>query len=89
MITFENVSKRYPDGTVAVDGSGAPLRPAVIWMDSRGNTAMRRQMGGKVSVLGYDVRKIQRWIRLTGGAIEGMSFEEGLRRSARLTSGEL
>src|ERR1700722_17690565 len=47
-------------GTVAVDGSGEPLRPAVIWMDSRGNKAMKRQMGGKVSVLGYDVRKIQR-----------------------------
>src|ERR1019366_3481492 len=55
-------------GTVAVDASGTPLRPAVIWMDSRGSSAMRRQMGGKVSVLGYDVRKIQRWIRLTGGA---------------------
>jgi xylulokinase len=55
-------------GTVAVDEAGAPLRPAVIWMDSRGSTAMRRQMSGKVSVMGYDVRKIQRWIRLTGGA---------------------
>ncbi len=55
-------------GTVAVDESGAPLRPAVIWMDSRGSTAMKRQMGGPVSVMGYDVRKLQRWIRLTGGA---------------------
>ena len=55
-------------GTVAVDEAGVPLRPAVIWMDSRGSSAMRRQMRGPVSVLGYDVRKIQRWIRLTGGA---------------------
>jgi len=55
-------------GTVAVDGDGVPLRPAVIWMDSRGSTAMKRQMRGSVSVLGYDVRKLQRWIRLTGGA---------------------
>ena len=55
-------------GTVAVDESGAPLRPAVIWMDSRGSTAMKRQMRGPVSVMGYDVRKLQRWIRLTGGA---------------------
>jgi xylulokinase len=55
-------------GTVAVDGEGTPLRPAVIWMDSRGSAAIRRQMRGPVSVLGYDVRKIQRWIRLTGGA---------------------
>jgi xylulokinase len=37
-------------------------------MDSRGSTAIRRQMHGTVNVLGYDVRKIQRWIRLTGGA---------------------
>ncbi len=55
-------------GTVAAAGDGTPLRPAVIWMDSRGSTAMRRQMRGPVSVLGYDVRKLQRWIRLTGGA---------------------
>ena len=55
-------------GTVAVDVDGVPLRPAVIWMDSRGSSAMKRQMRGPVSVLGYDVRKIQRWIRLTGGA---------------------
>ena len=55
-------------GTVAVDVDGTPLRPAVIWMDSRGSGAMRRQMRGPVSVLGYDVRKLQRWIRLTGGA---------------------
>jgi xylulokinase len=55
-------------GTVAVDGEGTPLRPAVIWMDSRGSTPMGRQMRGPVNVLGYDIRKLQRWIRLTGGA---------------------
>jgi len=55
-------------GTVAADRDGTPLRPAVIWMDSRGSTAMKRQLRGSVSVLGYDVRKLQRWIRLTGGA---------------------
>ena len=55
-------------GTVAVDEAGTPLRPAVIWMDSRGSTAIKRQMRGPVSILGYDVRKLQRWIRLTGGA---------------------
>ena len=55
-------------GTVAVDGDGAPLRPAVIWMDSRGSAAIRRQMRGGVSIMGYEARKLQRWIRLTGGA---------------------
>ena len=55
-------------GTVATAADGSPVRPAVIWMDSRGASAMRRQADGPVSVLGYDVRKILRWIRLTGGA---------------------
>jgi xylulokinase len=55
-------------GTVAVDGDGIPLRPAVIWMDSRGSGPMKRQMSGPLRVMGYDVRKLQRWIRLTGGA---------------------
>jgi xylulokinase len=55
-------------GTVAVDGDGAALRPAVIWMDSRGSAAMQRQMRGRISVLGYDARKLRRWIHLTGGA---------------------
>jgi xylulokinase len=55
-------------GTVAAAEDGAPLRPAVIWMDSRGAAAITRQTGGAPSVLGYNVRKLVRWIRLTGGA---------------------
>jgi xylulokinase len=55
-------------GTVAVAEDGHPLRPAVIWMDSRGSSAIRNQARGTVNVLGYGVHKIQRWIRLTGGA---------------------
>ncbi|MFZ0667701.1 MAG: FGGY-family carbohydrate kinase [Acidimicrobiales bacterium] len=55
-------------GTVACDRNGDPLRPAVSWMDSRGNTAIRRQMKGTVSVLGFGVSKIAQLIRLTGGA---------------------
>jgi xylulokinase len=55
-------------GTVAAAEDGTPLRPALIWMDSRGADAIRRQVGGTISVLGYDVRKISRWIRLCGGA---------------------
>ncbi len=55
-------------GTVAVAEDGTALRPAVIWMDSRGSSAIRKQASGVVNILGYDVRKLQRWIRLTGGA---------------------
>jgi xylulokinase len=41
---------------------------AVIWMDSRGNKAIREVAGGPVNVLGYDPRKILRWVQVTGGA---------------------
>ncbi|HUC36744.1 MAG TPA: FGGY-family carbohydrate kinase [Acidimicrobiales bacterium] len=55
-------------GTVAAAADGSALRPALIWMDSRGAGAIRRQVSGPVRILGYDVRKIARWIRLCGGA---------------------
>ena len=55
-------------GTVAVGADDRPLMPAVIWMDSRGNTAIRRVAAGPVNVLGYDPRKILRWVQVTGGA---------------------
>jgi xylulokinase len=55
-------------GTVAVDRAGDPLRPAVIWMDSRGNKPIRRQVRGKVSVLGFGASKLATMVRLTGGA---------------------
>jgi xylulokinase len=55
-------------GTVAADETGRPLRPAVIWMDSRGNKAIRRQVRGKVSVLGFGASKLANMVRLTGGA---------------------
>lgn len=55
-------------GTVAVDAGGSALMRAVIWMDSRGNTAIREVTGGSVNVLGYDPRKLMRWVQVTGGA---------------------
>ena len=55
-------------GTVAVGPDGEPLMPAIIWMDSRGNQAIRKVAGGAVNVLGYDPRKILRWVQVTGGA---------------------
>jgi xylulokinase len=55
-------------GTVAVGADGGPLMRAVIWMDSRGNKAIRAVAGGPVHVLGYDPRKLLRWVQVTGGA---------------------
>lgn len=54
-------------GTVAVDAAGKPLTDAIIWMDTRGSRYVREITGGALAIQGYDVRKIPRWVRLTGG----------------------
>ncbi len=55
-------------GTVAVDAQGRPLRPSIIWMDSRGAAHTRRAVHGLPSIEGYGLRKLVTWIRLAGGA---------------------
>ncbi len=55
-------------GTVAVDESGRPLRPAIIWMDSRGARYVPKVCGAAPRVAGYGARRLVRWLRLTGGA---------------------
>lgn len=58
-------------GTVAVDGDGEPLAPALTWLDGRGAGHARRIAGagaGGVKVEGYAPQRLARWIRLTGGA---------------------
>jgi xylulokinase len=54
-------------GTVPVDAAAKPLRPALIWMDSRGRDEVRRLAGGFPSVDGYGALKALSWIRRTGG----------------------
>ncbi len=54
--------------TVAVDGDGNPLHPALLWLDMRGRDAIRRRAGsGPFRVAGYGPWKLQRWLRVTGG----------------------
>ena len=55
-------------GTVAVDAQGTPLRPALIWMDSRGAAHIDALTRGLVNIEGYGATKLYRWIRITGGA---------------------
>jgi len=55
-------------GTVAVDREGNPLMNAIIWMDMRGAKYVKQVTGGPIKIEGYDVLKLMRWIRLTGGA---------------------
>lgn len=54
-------------GTVAVDCEGRHLMKAVIWLDTRGASEVRRLVGGIVNVAGYGIGKLWRWLRLTGG----------------------
>ncbi|MGZ3458363.1 MAG: xylulokinase, partial [Archangium sp.] len=62
-----NVSSQW-SGTVCVDEQGRPLRPAIIWMDSRGASHVRRVATGLVPVEGYGLTRLLTWVRLTGGA---------------------
>ncbi|MBC2714408.1 MAG: xylulose kinase [Desulfobacteraceae bacterium] len=55
-------------GTVAVDKNGNHLSNALIWLDSRGSQYVREISDGILKVEGYGISKIQRWLRLTGGA---------------------
>lgn len=54
---------------VCVDRSGAALGRAMLWLDMRGAQAIARRARGRwFNVQGYDPWKLQRWLRLTGGA---------------------
>ncbi len=55
--------------TVAVDRTGKPLHPALLWIDMRAADAIRRRAGNRMlAVAGYDPLKLWRWIRRAGGA---------------------
>jgi sugar (pentulose or hexulose) kinase len=54
-------------GTVPVDGAGDAIGPAIIWMDSRGASAIRDVVRGTLNVQGYSPTKLASWVRRTGG----------------------
>ena len=58
-------------GTVAVDRDGIPLFNAIIWLDSRGNPYVKDIAGGPIRIQGYDIFKLVKWLRLTGGIPSG------------------
>ncbi len=55
-------------GTVPVDADGNAIGNAIIWMDSRGAPQIRKAVSGRVNVMGYDPRRLARWVQLTGAA---------------------
>ncbi|MFY1637931.1 xylulokinase [Solwaraspora sp. WMMB335] len=60
-------SSTQGEGTIAVDAAGEPLTACITWLDMRGATNLRRQFGGFPAYDGMSVRRIVRWLRLTGG----------------------
>jgi xylulokinase len=54
-------------GTVAVGADGRHLMNAILWMDSRGAPYVRKVTGGPVSVAGYGVLKLRRFLSRAGG----------------------
>ncbi len=53
-------------GTVPVDKQGNALGNAVIWYDTRGSRYIAQMMRGLVSVNGYAVDKLIRWLQIVG-----------------------
>ena len=63
-------------GTVPIDGGGTAIGPAIIWMDSRGASAVREKVrGAAVNIQGYAPSKLARWVRKTG-AIPSLSGKD-------------
>jgi xylulokinase len=60
-------SSTQGEGTIAVDAAGRPLTRCISWLDMRGAAHLREQFGGFPSYGGMSVRRIARWLRLTGG----------------------
>ncbi|WP_288427478.1 FGGY-family carbohydrate kinase [uncultured Agrobacterium sp.] len=54
--------------TVAVDRNGQSLMNAVLWLDMRGARHLKQAMRGGVQIAGYNALKLQKWLRLCGGA---------------------
>lgn len=53
--------------TTAVDRTGQHLAPAVHWLDSRGAPYARQITDGPLKIDGYNVWRLIRWLRHTGG----------------------
>lgn len=53
--------------TVPVDERGRHLMNAVHWTDSRGARYTRQVTDGLIKFSGYGVRRLARWLRMTGG----------------------
>ncbi|MFG1921245.1 FGGY-family carbohydrate kinase [Cryptosporangium sp. NPDC048952] len=60
-------SSTQGEGTIPVDAAGEPLTRCITWLDMRGASHLRKQFGGFPAMDGIALRRIPRWLRLTGG----------------------
>lgn len=54
--------------TIAVDQNGQHLMNSISWLDTRGSRHAQKVADGLLKIEGYDIFKILRWMRITGGA---------------------
>ncbi len=55
------------EGTVAVDKDGNALGNCILWMDMRGASHLKKQLGGLINIDGAGISNVLRFVRLTGG----------------------
>ena len=55
------------EGTIPVDRDGQPLMNCILWMDMRGASDLKRQLGGLINIDGAALTNVLRYVRLTAG----------------------
>ena len=55
------------EGTVPVDEKGRALGNCILWMDMRGASYLKKQLGGLFNIDGASIDKVLRFVQLTGG----------------------
>lgn len=64
-------------GTVAVGTDGEPLMDSIIWLDTRGSKAIKEVVGGGIQAEGYNLLKLQQWLKISGG-LPGLSGKDSI-----------
>lgn len=55
-------------GLLPVNREGEPLMNSMIWLDSRGSEVLNKLYPGPFKLMGYNIRRILKFLRITGGA---------------------
>lgn len=65
-ITAINTTTQW-SGVIPINKEGIPLHNCINWMDSRGAENIKKLIGGFPEIDGYNIFKILKWVKLTGG----------------------